>query len=175
MLSIHYSLQAANFWTYSSELDTVFHCCKMEYFGERGNRGKGNSSTYVKRRNRRLYNVRWHHVSAPRLYSWGCSRSEMMEIIYCLFIKILHCSVYSTFWEQDCTVLFNKHSKWPSSACMHILIRWTVESGALRGTMVSLLLSPCAPPNWAPRHEGVLGEWRFGSTHSLSSALNGGK
>jgi hypothetical protein len=27
--------------------------------------------------------------------------------------------------------------------------------------------------NWAPRHEGVLGEWRYSSTHSLTSALDG--
>jgi hypothetical protein len=26
--------------------------------------------------------------------------------------------------------------------------------------------------NWAPRHEGVLGEWRYSSTHSLTSALD---
>jgi hypothetical protein len=26
--------------------------------------------------------------------------------------------------------------------------------------------------NWAPRHEGVLGEWRCSSTHSLTSALD---
>jgi hypothetical protein len=26
--------------------------------------------------------------------------------------------------------------------------------------------------NWAPRHEGVLGEWGHGSTHSLTSALD---
>jgi hypothetical protein len=26
--------------------------------------------------------------------------------------------------------------------------------------------------NWAPRHEGVLGEWRCNSTHSLTSALD---
>jgi hypothetical protein len=26
---------------------------------------------------------------------------------------------------------------------------------------------------WAPRHEGVLGEWRYSSTHSLTSALDG--
>jgi len=25
--------------------------------------------------------------------------------------------------------------------------------------------------NWVPRHEGVLGEWRYSSTHSLASAL----
>jgi hypothetical protein len=29
--------------------------------------------------------------------------------------------------------------------------------------------------NWAPRHEGVLGEWRYSSIHSLTSALDGGQ
>jgi hypothetical protein len=27
--------------------------------------------------------------------------------------------------------------------------------------------------NWAPRHEGVLGERKYSSTHSLTSALDG--
>jgi hypothetical protein len=34
-------------------------------------------------------------------------------------------------------------------------------------------LSSCF--NWAPRHEGVLGEWMYSSTHSLSSALDAGE
>jgi hypothetical protein len=34
---------------------------------------------------------------------------------------------------------------------------------------------PCAPPKWAPRHEGELREWRYSSTHSLTSALDGGE
>jgi len=29
--------------------------------------------------------------------------------------------------------------------------------------------------NWAPRHEGVLGEWRYSSTHSLTLALDRGE
>jgi hypothetical protein len=29
--------------------------------------------------------------------------------------------------------------------------------------------------NSAPRHEGILGEWRYSSTHSLTSALDGGE
>jgi hypothetical protein len=29
--------------------------------------------------------------------------------------------------------------------------------------------------SWAPRHEGVLGECRYSSTHSLTSALDGGE
>jgi hypothetical protein len=36
-----------------------------------------------------------------------------------------------------------------------------------------LKLSLCF--NWAPRHEDVLGEWRYSSTHSLTSALDGGE
>jgi hypothetical protein len=35
-------------------------------------------------------------------------------------------------------------------------------------------LSPCFF-NRAPRHEGVLGEWRYSSTHSLTSAPDGSK
>jgi hypothetical protein len=38
---------------------------------------------------------------------------------------------------------------------------------------VKVKLSLCF--NWAPRHGGVLGEWRYSSTHSLTSALNGGE
>jgi hypothetical protein len=34
-------------------------------------------------------------------------------------------------------------------------------------------LSLCFSFNWAPSHEGVLGEWRYNSTHSLTSALDG--
>jgi len=29
--------------------------------------------------------------------------------------------------------------------------------------------------NRAPHHEGVLGEWRYSSTHALTTALDGGE
>jgi hypothetical protein len=38
---------------------------------------------------------------------------------------------------------------------------------------VKVKLSLCF--NWAPRHGGVLGEWRYSSIHSLTSALDGGE
>jgi hypothetical protein len=38
---------------------------------------------------------------------------------------------------------------------------------------VKVKLSLCF--NWASCHEGVLGEWMYSSTHSLTSALNGGE
>jgi hypothetical protein len=38
---------------------------------------------------------------------------------------------------------------------------------------VKVKLSLCF--NWAPRYEGVLGEWKYISTHSLTSALDGGE
>jgi hypothetical protein len=37
---------------------------------------------------------------------------------------------------------------------------------------VKVKLSLCF--NWAPRHGGVLGKWRYSSTNSLTSALGGG-
>jgi hypothetical protein len=33
----------------------------------------------------------------------------------------------------------------------------------------------CAFLNRAPSHEGVLGEWKYSSTHSLTSTLGGGE
>jgi hypothetical protein len=38
----------------------------------------------------------------------------------------------------------------------------------IKGKVVAVL-------NWASRHEGVLGEWRYSSTHSLTSALDRGE
>jgi translation initiation factor IF-1 len=38
---------------------------------------------------------------------------------------------------------------------------------------VKVKLSLCF--NWAPRHGGVLGEWKYSATHSLTSALDGGE
>jgi hypothetical protein len=38
---------------------------------------------------------------------------------------------------------------------------------------VNVKLSLCF--NWAPRHGGVLGEWKYSSIHSLTSALDGGE
>jgi hypothetical protein len=38
---------------------------------------------------------------------------------------------------------------------------------------VKVKLSLCF--NWAPCHESILGEWRYSSTHSLTSALDGGE
>jgi len=38
---------------------------------------------------------------------------------------------------------------------------------ACKAVKVKVKLSLCFFFNWAPRHEGVLGEWRYSSTHSL--------
>jgi hypothetical protein len=40
---------------------------------------------------------------------------------------------------------------------------------------VKVNLSLCCFLNWAPCHEGVLGEQRYSSTHSWTSALEGGE
>jgi hypothetical protein len=51
----------------------------------------------------------------------------------------------------------------------HICMPWTRPTCK----KVKVKLSLCF--NWAQRHEGVLGEWRYSSTHSLTSALDGGE
>jgi hypothetical protein len=43
----------------------------------------------------------------------------------------------------------------------------------LHRILLRVKLSLCF--NWAPCHEGVLGEWRYSSTHSSTSALDGGE
>jgi hypothetical protein len=66
--------------------------------------------------------------------------------------------------------------EWPVSASRFY------PSGSLFITHPGLILlswqqSSCTgyAINWASRHEGVLGEWRHSSTHSLTSALDGGE
>jgi hypothetical protein len=54
--------------------------------------------------------------------------------------------------------------------------QWSLAFGPPSQNSVStspLKLSLCF--SWAPRHEDVLGEWRYSSTHSLISALVGGE
>jgi len=43
-----------------------------------------------------------------------------------------------------------------------------MSKGKAKGKIVPVL-------NQAPRHEGVFDEWRYSSTHSLTSALDGGE
>jgi len=40
---------------------------------------------------------------------------------------------------------------------------------------VGLIVTHSLPGFLRPRHEGVLGEWRYSSTHSLTSVLDGGE
>jgi hypothetical protein len=44
-----------------------------------------------------------------------------------------------------------------------------------RLAQIKVRLSLCFIFNRTPRHEGVLGEWSYSATHSLTSALNGGE
>jgi hypothetical protein len=54
-----------------------------------------------------------------------------------------------------------------------IASRYTDRAIPAHAVKVKVKLSMCF--NWAPRHGGVLGEWRYSSTHSLTSTLDGGE
>jgi hypothetical protein len=62
---------------------------------------------------------------------------------------------------------------WPSYQITYESTTWfeinTMVKVKVKGIVIPVLF------NWAPRHEGVLGEWMYSSTHSLTSALNGGE
>jgi hypothetical protein len=47
-------------------------------------------------------------------------------------------------------------------------VDWSKDKDKDKGKVIPV-------PNLAPRHKGVLGEWMYSSTHSLTSALDGGK
>jgi hypothetical protein len=48
-----------------------------------------------------------------------------------------------------------------------------VDMKTLQWVKLKVRLSLCF--NWALRHKGVLGEWMYSSTHSMTSALDGGE
>jgi hypothetical protein len=66
--------------------------------------------------------------------------------------------------------LSNEKYGWKMCNRPPCLIQGVAEKREIMKTKLSLCLSF----NWAPRHEGVLEEWRYSSTHSLTSALDGG-
>jgi hypothetical protein len=59
----------------------------------------------------------------------------------------------------------------------HLVYCGTVQSKAAYtfGLLVKLKVKVSLCFNWAPRQEGVLGEWRYSSTHSLISSLDVGE
>jgi hypothetical protein len=56
-----------------------------------------------------------------------------------------------------------------SFKCFHVL------NGTIRNYKIKVKLKLPLCFSWAPRHDGLLGEWRYSSTHSLISALDGGE
>jgi hypothetical protein len=78
-----------------------------------------------------------------------------------------------------CCDILRRFSSGGVAAAIYTCIRDTLTSNPGRGAgcyswgLLSRVKSLFF--NWAPRHEGVLGEWIYSSTHSLTSALDGGE
>jgi hypothetical protein len=75
-------------------------------------------------------------------------------------LNLLLCSP-EMLWEETCRTF----------RCAYVWLN--VHITALQEHVYKVKLSLCF--NWAPRHGGVLVEWRYSSTHSLTSALDGGE
>jgi hypothetical protein len=100
--------------------------------------------------------------SAP----WRCHLMSMPVVV---------CS--SSFPPVSTAVVRHTHFQEVSGSYLSrrvTVISFSCVSSASPGSKkVSVKLSLCF--NWAPRHEGILGEWRYSSTHSLTSALDEGE
>jgi hypothetical protein len=57
---------------------------------------------------------------------------------------------------------------------LQVLLTVALNEGDIELITVLSKLSPCLFFNWAPRHKGILGECKYSSTRSLTSALDGG-
>jgi hypothetical protein len=77
-------------------------------------------------------------------------------------------SLYSLFCDD--TELWRGGSR--ESRCMHLQrqINWYTNTGKVK---VKVNMSLCF--KWAPRRESILGEWRYSSSHFLTSALDRGE
>jgi hypothetical protein len=81
-------------------------------------------------------------------------------------------SVYSFFVQQYKIVLhFNRVSLLYDSPEDRVI---TVKTSLFASWHCNVKVVPVFF-KWAQLHEGVLGEWRYSSTHSLTSALDGGE
>jgi hypothetical protein len=93
----------------------------------------------------------------------------------------IHCAVTALRFPQALLRTWRTKSRCVSSHCALFLIFLVTRellqipegvSNIVPGK-VNVKLSLCF--NWAPRHEGVLRKRRYTSTHSLTSALDGGE
>jgi hypothetical protein len=70
--------------------------------------------------------------------------------------------------QKNCNTLFLKHATYLQNGPLHNILCLHNGKGKVK-------LYLCFLFNRAPCHEGILGEWRYSSTHSFTSALDGGE
>jgi hypothetical protein len=121
-----------------------------------------------------MYHFRSRSCGLWRRFLYGpcLIRVYFISNFSCVILK-KYLSVVSSYCVRVVSVLFFRQL----SACYIFL--WLIPHYKLKNSwnvctyVVKVRLSLCF--NWAPRHEGVFGKWRYSSTHSLTSALDGGE
>jgi hypothetical protein len=96
-----------------------------------------------------------HSLSTHYIHERGVADRVMKAVGFSLWVLVLICLV---LWQSQVTRLVE--------SIFNPLSNLTNVAGK-----VKVKLSLCF--NRAPRHGGVLGKWRYSSTHSLTSALDG--
>jgi hypothetical protein len=145
---------------------------------------------------RKLWNVRCRATERVTVYAdwalrhlcWFCfSPHNSLQWLGCTDIRqVLHeqwsgmrywsiymdCAEEPFAWIQFCAYR-RTHAQITNSICLNP----TGSSGNVNCWKIRMheVVPVLLFLNWEPRHEGVLGEWRYSSTHSLTSALDGGE
>jgi hypothetical protein len=98
----------------------------------------------------------WIHITASFVIrGLRCIFQIMNEESHIFFVLLFQNSIF-----QSCDY-----------SVQQVGVTYLLQLTARNSNKVKIKLSLCF--NWAPRHEGVLGEWRYSSTRWLTSELNG--
>jgi hypothetical protein len=100
------------------------------------------------------------HSSVPCLARWPQHFTSELSSLTCD-----SCSIFPRKWEHSHLLWLLRTTRGAHRFLFAAERKW---SAAGKGKVIPVLY-------WAPRHEGVLWEWRYSSTHSLTSALDGGE
>jgi hypothetical protein len=112
-------------------------------------------------------NKGWNIFPANRLMLYHCYIRITVVFAYDLVTHLKFSKIARLRW--CCNWVFSEFEL----LCIYALFRMSVVLYEVSVLKVKVNLSLCF--NWAQRHGGVLGEWRYSSTHSLTSALDGGE
>jgi hypothetical protein len=106
-------------------------------------------------------------------FNWAPRHEGVLEKWMYSSTHSLTSVLYRGEWSASRPGRFTPRERVPGTHCRG---GWVGLRAVLDAVVKRKIPSKVVPVlNYAPRHKGLLGEWRYSSTHSLTSALDGGE